>query len=106
MSDIVERIRSLRYVHVPQASQLFEEACEAIESLRLEVASLLYDEWKRLHCGPRRMVSLIRKPYWKKVLSVPWLWWTHFGTACQHATVFQSARLATLFVWAFLKPRK
>ena len=34
MSDIVERIRSLRYVHVPQASQLFEEACEEIERLR------------------------------------------------------------------------
>lgn len=33
-SDIVERIRSLRYVHVPQASQLFEEACEEIERLR------------------------------------------------------------------------
>lgn len=45
MSDIVERIKSLRYIHVPQASQLFEEACEAIESLRLEVARLrLTDE--------------------------------------------------------------
>lgn len=32
--DIVERIRSLRYVHVPQASQLFEEACQEIEALR------------------------------------------------------------------------
>ena len=32
--DIVERIRSLRYVHVPQASQLFEEACQEIERLR------------------------------------------------------------------------
>lgn len=72
----------------------------------VEDVGLLYDEWKRLHCGPRRMVSMIRKPYWKKVLSVPWLWWTHFGTACQHATVFQSARLATLFVWAFLRTCK
>ena len=72
----------------------------------VEDVGLLYDEWKRLHCGPRRMVSLIRKPYWKKVLSVPWLWWTHFGTACQHATVFQSAGLATLFVYAFLKTCK
>ncbi len=34
MSDIVERIRSLRYVHVPVASQLFEEACAEIERLR------------------------------------------------------------------------
>ena len=35
MSDIVERIRSLRYVHVPVASQLFEEACAEIQRLRL-----------------------------------------------------------------------
>ena len=35
MKDIVERIRSLRYVHVPVASQLFEEAAQEIESLRL-----------------------------------------------------------------------
>lgn len=35
MSDIVERIRSLRYVHVPVASQLFEEAASEIERLRL-----------------------------------------------------------------------
>lgn len=32
--DIVERIRGLRYVHVPVASQLFEEACGEIERLR------------------------------------------------------------------------
>lgn len=35
MTDIVERIRSLRYVHVPVASQLFEEAAKEIERLRL-----------------------------------------------------------------------
>lgn len=34
MSDIVERIRSLGYVHVPVASQLFEEAASEIERLR------------------------------------------------------------------------
>jgi hypothetical protein len=34
MNDIVERIRSLRYVHVPVASQLFEEACAEIQRLR------------------------------------------------------------------------
>lgn len=34
MSDIVERIRSLRYIHVPVASQLFEEAASEIERLR------------------------------------------------------------------------
>jgi hypothetical protein len=33
-TDIVERIRSLRYVHVPVASQLMAEAASAIESLR------------------------------------------------------------------------
>lgn len=36
MTDIVERIRSLRYVHVPVASQLFEEAAQEIERLRDE----------------------------------------------------------------------
>jgi hypothetical protein len=34
MSDIVERIRSLRYVHVPVASQLMAEAAAEIERLR------------------------------------------------------------------------
>jgi hypothetical protein len=34
MSDIVERIRSLRYVHVPVASQLMAEAADEIERLR------------------------------------------------------------------------
>ena len=32
--DIVERIRSLRYVHVPVASQLMAEAADEIERLR------------------------------------------------------------------------
>lgn len=42
MNDIVERIKSLRYVHVPVASQLFEEAIVEITSLRgdAEVARL------------------------------------------------------------------
>ena len=35
MSDIVERIRSLRFIHVPYASQLFEEAADEIQRLRL-----------------------------------------------------------------------
>jgi hypothetical protein len=34
MTDIVERIRSLRYVHVPVASQLMAEAAAEIERLR------------------------------------------------------------------------
>jgi hypothetical protein len=32
--DIVERIRSLRYVHVPVASQVMAEAADEIERLR------------------------------------------------------------------------
>jgi hypothetical protein len=35
MTDIVERIRKLRYVHVPVASQLMAEAAAEIERLRL-----------------------------------------------------------------------
>jgi hypothetical protein len=34
MTDIVERIRGLLYVHVPVASQLMEEAATEIERLR------------------------------------------------------------------------
>ena len=68
--------------------------------------ALLYDEWKRRYCGPRDMVILVRRPMWKRVLSVPWMWWSHFGLACQYTGVFQAARLATLFVWAFLTARK
>jgi transcriptional regulator GlxA family with amidase domain len=34
MTDIVERIRSLRYVHVPMASGLMAEAAAEIERLR------------------------------------------------------------------------
>jgi len=44
---------------------------------------------------------LFRRPMWKRVLSVPWLWWSHFGVACQYTTTVQAARLATLFLWAF-----
>jgi cell shape-determining protein MreC len=39
-TDIVERIRGLRYVHVPVASALFEEAANEIERLRAENARL------------------------------------------------------------------
>lgn len=48
MSDIVERIRSLRYVHVPVASQLFEEAACEIERLRqvVEQKNLTDEEWE------------------------------------------------------------
>ena len=35
MSDIVERIRKLRFVHIPGTSDLMEEACQEIERLRL-----------------------------------------------------------------------
>ena len=48
MSDIVERIRSLRYVHVPVASQFFEEAASEIERLRqvVEQKNLTDEELK------------------------------------------------------------
>ena len=35
MSDIVARLRGLRFVHVPVASQLMDEAAREIERLRL-----------------------------------------------------------------------
>jgi hypothetical protein len=35
--DIVERIRGLRYVHVPVASELMAEAASAIETLRWQL---------------------------------------------------------------------
>ena len=38
MSDIVERIRALHFVHVPVASALFEEACQEIERLRQDLS--------------------------------------------------------------------
>jgi hypothetical protein len=40
MTDIVERIRSLRYVHVPVASQLLAEAAAEIERLRNAIRRL------------------------------------------------------------------
>jgi len=38
MTDIVERLRGLRFVHVPVASQLMAEAAAEIERLRLTYA--------------------------------------------------------------------
>jgi hypothetical protein len=35
--DIVERMRGLRYVHVPVASELMNEAATAIETLRWQL---------------------------------------------------------------------
>ena len=37
ITDIVERIRTLRYVHVPVASKLMAEAASAIETLRWQL---------------------------------------------------------------------
>ena len=34
MTDIVKRIRKLRFVHIPGTSDLMEEACQEIERLR------------------------------------------------------------------------
>lgn len=63
---------------------------------------LLYNEWSRLHCGPREMVALIRKPLWRRALSVPRLWRSHYCVARRYTGVYQSARLASLFSWAVL----
>jgi len=55
--DIVERIRSLRYVHVPVASELMAEALTAIETLRWQlkvrenIIGRLVDENGRLRNG-------------------------------------------------------
>ena len=62
----------------------------------------LYAEWKRLHCGPRDMLLLRRKPLLRAALSVPWLWWSHYTTARSYTTRYRSAMMATLFAWAFL----
>lgn len=35
MADIVERLRELRFVHVPAASQLMDQAADEIARLRL-----------------------------------------------------------------------
>ena len=40
MTDILKRIKTLRYVHVPQASQLFEEAIVEIVTLREAIRRL------------------------------------------------------------------
>jgi hypothetical protein len=55
--DIVERIRGLRYVHVPVASELMTEAASAIETLRWQlkisenIIGRLVDENGRLRNG-------------------------------------------------------
>lgn len=57
MTDIVERIRGLRFVHVPVASQLMEEAAQEIERLRSchltsTDRSKIVDELRdRAYCG-------------------------------------------------------
>lgn len=45
--DIVERIKSLYYVHVPAASGMFREACDEIERLRAELDRLRLTEAER-----------------------------------------------------------
>jgi hypothetical protein len=40
MTDIVERIRRLRFVHIPGTSDLMEEAAAEIERLREAIRSL------------------------------------------------------------------
>ena len=45
MTDIVERLRGLRFVHVPVASQLMAEAAAEIERLRLADEERKAVEW-------------------------------------------------------------
>jgi hypothetical protein len=74
--------------------------------LTLTDIDLLYSQWKRMYCGHAALVVLRRRPKWKCAIYAPWLWWSHFRVACEYTTTFQAARLATLFVWAFLTARK
>lgn len=53
--DLLDRIRSLRYVHVPQASQLFEEAIAEIERLRA-----LADNRGEIAVNRRREIERLR----------------------------------------------
>jgi hypothetical protein len=64
----------------------------------------LYAEWKRLHCGQRDLIQLLRlRPRWKVYLRVPWLWCSHYATARTYTTRLRSAMLATLFSRAFVQ---
>ena len=75
-------------------------------SLDAAVVENIYAEWKRLHCGPRSLATILKKPRWKVFFLLPWLWQSHFRTAVRHTTVYEAARLATLFAWAFWQTRK
>lgn len=81
-------------------------AGSATRHLTLSEVESMYEQWKRLHCGPRSLAVLIRKPRWKMALSSPWLWWSHYTVCRKRMGVYKAARLATLFVWAFLTFRK
>jgi hypothetical protein len=71
------------------------------------IVSEIYDEWKRRErCGSSQVVSLLRRPRWKMVLLVPWLWFSHFIAATKFTTTYQAARLATFFVVAFWQYRQ
>ena len=54
--------------------------------------------WDQLSCGPVMLVH--RKPRWKLMLSIPGLWVRHFLASRKYATVFQSAKIASLLVRA------
>lgn len=67
-----------------------------------ELIDTLFSEWRSLHGGPARVYVLVRKPLWKAVFCVPWMWLTHFRVAARHTTKLRAARFATLFAWAYL----
>jgi hypothetical protein len=54
--------------------------------------------WDHMSRGPLMLVH--RKPRWKLMLSIPGLWVRHFVYSRKYATVFQSARIASLLVRA------
>jgi hypothetical protein len=58
MTDIVERLRGLRFVHVPVASQLMEEAAREIERLRLTAAEREAIEWAMEEASTCRFATL------------------------------------------------
>jgi len=54
--------------------------------------------WDHMTHGPMMLVH--SKPRWRLMLSIPGLWVRHFLASRKYATVFQSARIASLFVRA------
>jgi hypothetical protein len=63
---------------------------EATEKLRLQ--------WERLSHGPAHLGVYImhRKPRWRLLLSLPWMWVGHYYIARRSDGILKSAKIATL----------